>query len=220
MRAAAFALRRLALPSTLRGTAILSGTSAPMMRHWRTALVCSSLLAIAGGCSSQQSLLPQPGTNPPAIETGTAAVQLSDHGPADASFVVSGEPTEIYAVVARGALGCWMGADGPLKRSHIFQAEAAPPVRGGAAEISLHERDANLPDQRGVRAFRVSLSQTAGGTRVVVAAPKIQADFAQAMIRDVQAWAGHGQGCQLRAVAPPPPTPAPAPKVAKGKPTR
>lgn len=186
-----------------------------MMRHRQTARVCMLLLGMTGGCS-QQSLLPQPGGNVPPLETGSAQ---QDQGSSIANFVVPGDPTDIYSELARGALGCWMGADGPLKRTHIFQAEAAPPARGGAAEIALHEREAAAPDQRGVRAFKVSLSQTAGGTRVVVAAPKMQADFAQAMVRDVQTWASHGQGCQLRVIAPPPP-PAPAPKVAKGKTTR
>lgn len=194
------------------------GNLASVMRLPRTAYVSAILLGVTGGCS-QQSLLPQPGGNAPPLETGSAVGPAPDLGVVVASYVVSGEPTEVYSEVARGALACWMGADGPLKRSHIFQAEAAPPARGGAAEITLHERDATLPDQRGVRAFRVSLAQTAGGTRVAVSAPKLPPDFTQAMAGDVQTWANHGQGCQLRTVAPPP-APVPAPKVAKGKTAR
>jgi len=52
-----------------------------------------------------------------------------------------GHARALYELVARGALGCWFGAGGPLKTSHVFQAEAAPPAEGGAAEIVLHERE-------------------------------------------------------------------------------
>jgi len=55
------------------------------------------------------------------------------------------------------SLACWFAASGPLKETHIFHADAAPPSRGGDVEIVLHERDTSLRDQRGARALRIAL---------------------------------------------------------------
>jgi hypothetical protein len=108
-------------------------------------------------------------------------------------------------------LNCWFGAEGPLKASHVFQAQAEPPATGGAAEIIVHERDVALRDQRGPRAYRISFAVEAAGVRVGVAALKFEPPVAQAMARDVESWAKGGTGCELRKIMPPP-----APPVAKG----
>ena len=102
---------------------------------------------------------------------------------------LAGTPTEVYALVAGGALRCWFGADGPLKATHVFHAEAAPPAEGGAAEIVLHERDPSLRDQRGPRAFRVSFAGDPGGVRVGITTIKIAAPLSELMVRDVAVWA-------------------------------
>lgn len=189
-----------------------------MTRRWHIAALCTIGITALGGCSQQ--LLPQPGAATPSGETASLPAPPVEAGPGDMAFTVSADATEVYSLVARGALNCWFGAEGPLKATHAFQAEAAPPAQGGAATIVLQERDVTLPDQRGVRAFRVSLTPGGGGTQVVTAASKIQPHYAAAMMRDVEVWARGGQGCQLRVVAPPPPKPVPPPRVAKGKATR
>jgi len=117
--------------------------------------------------------------------------------------MVSGTPTEVYALVARGILGCWFGADGPLKGSHVFQAEADPPAKGGGAEVVLHERDHSLPDQRGSRAYRISFAREAGGVLVGMSALRFEAALAQAMAKDVEGWAKGDAGCRMRALLPP-----------------
>jgi hypothetical protein len=126
-------------------------------------------------------------------------------------LMAQGTPTEVYALVAHGALRCWFGADGPLKATHIFHADAASPTEGGAAEIVLHVRDGTFSDQRGARAFRVSMRSDGGSVRVGITNLKMPEAMGQAMRNDVETWARGGEGCQARALgatAPKPATPA------------
>jgi hypothetical protein len=154
----------------------------------------------AGACSSAN--LPQLPTGSAPVETGAVVAGPAEAAPYETTSIVRGTPTEAYALVAGGALRCWFGADGPLKATHVFHAEAAPPAEGGAAEIVLHERDPAFRDQRGARAFRVSLAADPGGVRVGVTVIKIAAPLSELMVRDVAAWAGGGAGCQARALRP------------------
>lgn len=147
------------------------------------------------------------------VETG--AVPSPAAAPAEISTIVPGTPTEVYTRVARGALRCWFGANGPLKATHIFNAEAAPPSDGGVAEIVLHERDVALRDQRGARAFRISIVGEGGGVHVGMTPIKIGAPLAEPMVRDVETWAQGGSGCQAGALGPPAPTAAAPAKSAK-----
>jgi hypothetical protein len=171
---------------------------------------------LAGGCSANgmptlQSLLPPP------TETSSLATPAT---PFETSVVASGTPTGVFAQVAQGVLGCWFGADGPLKASYIYRAEAEPPAKGGEAEIVVHERDLTQRDLRGPRAYRISFASELGGVRVTSAALKLELKLAQAMARDVEKWAQEGSkagtGCELRALLPPPSVVAKATKPAKG----
>jgi hypothetical protein len=146
---------------------------------------------------------------------------LSD---ASLTFAAAGSPADVYVLVARGAMSCWFGATGPLRRSHVFMAEVDPPAKGGAALVTLHEKDVSLPDQRGVRAFQVAMRTAPAGTEVTVATPKISPEIAEAMKQDVQLWARGKTSCELSTIlAPTPiaqiPQPAPRPKAAS-KPVR
>lgn len=177
------------------------------------------LAALAGGCSAKgvptlQSLLPPP--------TETSSVATPAH-PYETSVLASGSPTGVFTQVAQGVLGCWFGADGPFKTSHVYRAEAEPPAKGGQAEIVIHERDASVRDLRGPRAYRISFASEHGGVRVVAAALKLELKLAEAMAHDVEKWAkagarGGSADCQVRALFPPPPPPvvAKATKPAKG----
>ncbi|MFZ0849215.1 MAG: hypothetical protein WAO08_08435, partial [Hyphomicrobiaceae bacterium] len=104
---------------------------------------------------------------------------------------------------ARGALNCWLGVAGPLRATHVFAAEAAPPNQGGAAEIVLHERDPSFRDQRGPRALRVSFEQAQGGVRVVLSNLRLAVALAQAMAGDAAAWAKGASGCRAQEVREP-----------------
>jgi hypothetical protein len=173
------------------------------------------LLASLGGCASGDLKtllpLPLPPTTGTTDKTGSLATPPT---PYERAAVVAGTPTDVYALVGRGVLNCWFGAGGPLKASHVYQAEAEPPSKGGTAEIVIHERDTTLRDQRGTRAYRIAFASEAGGTRVAMTTLRFEGAAAQAMAKDVEDWAKGGAGCQLRAVlAPPPP---PSSKTAKG----
>jgi hypothetical protein len=174
------------------------------------------LHAILAGCTptTLPGLLGPP--LPESDKTGPTQPEnlASSSGPHEASAIVPGSPTQVYALVARGALGCWFSPGGPLKASHVFRAEAEPPAKGGGAEILIHERDRSFRDQRGVRAYRIAFASEITGVRIDMTALKFEAARAQAMAKDVETWAKGGSSCQLRALVPPP---APAKgKVVKG----
>ena len=181
------------------------------------AMAFTVLLAIgAGACSSAN--LPQLPAGSAPVETGAVASGPAEAAPFETTTIAPGTPTEVYALVAGGALRCWFGAGGPLKASHVFHAEAAPPAQGGAAEIVLHERDPSLRDQRGPRAFRVAFTGDPGGVRVGITTIKVAAPLSELMVRDVVVWASGGAGCQARALSPAPPqSAAPAQKSDKTK---
>ena len=163
----------------------------------------------AGACTSSSAPTLTSGREPP-IETGShCRIWPSGQAPVETAIIVPGTPTEVYALVARGALGCWFGANGPLKATHVFHAEAAPPSQGGQAEIVLHERDVSLRDQRGARAFRVKFASDAAGVRVGITVVKIAPALAEPMVQDVAVWArgrsgmsGGGAGPAGNAAAP------------------
>ena len=121
--------------------------------------------------------------------------------------MAKGTPTEVYELVARGALGCWLGPGGPLKASHVFHAQAKPPAEGGAAEIVLHERDPAYSDQRGPRAFHVTFVRAPAGAKVEVTNIKMMPTLGAAMAKDVETWAAGGKGCEVRILYPPQPIP-------------
>ena len=99
------------------------------------------MLAIgAGACSSAN--LPQLPASPDALETGAVGSGHPEGAPVETAVVVPGTPTEIYTLVAGGALRCWFGADGPLKATHVFHAEAAPPAEEFAAPQDEAEMEA------------------------------------------------------------------------------
>jgi hypothetical protein len=157
------------------------------------------LHAVGSGCvsSSLPSLLP-PSSEP--TNTGNPVVSS---GPYETATIVPGTPTQVYTLVARGVLGCWFGAGGPLETGYVFHAEAEPPAKGGAAEIVIHERDTSFRDRRGPQAYRAAFASEIGGVRVGMTARKFEAKLAQAMARDVETWARGNAGCQLRALLPP-----------------
>ena len=187
------------------------------MVGWRYIAGAAALAGIAGACSSATApQLPAGGATvePPVVAKPSASAA---DPPPGTTVMAKGRPTEIYELVARGVLGCWLGGTGPLKASHVFHAEAAPPAAGGAAEIVLHERDASFRDQRGARAFQVAFASAPAGAQVGIANIKMASAVGEAMTKDVESWAGGGTGCHLRVVLPPPPPPAPPPDTGKAK---
>jgi hypothetical protein len=197
------------------------------------ALAAAALLAGCGGPNVRlQDLLSLPAPAETAGEPGakngteTAVTTGPESAPETASLsarpephetsaLVSGTPTGVFAEVARGALGCWFAADGPLKATHIYRAEAEPPAKGGDAEIVIHERDASMRDLRGPRAYRIAFVAEVTSVRVTMTALRLEPKLAQAMALDVGSWARGKESCRLRAVLPPPPVASKASKASK-----
>jgi hypothetical protein len=175
----------------------------------RTAVAVILMSALgAGGCTSATA--PQLPAGPGSMQTAALiepSLPAAGAEPAGTTIMAKGTPTEIYELVARGALGCWLGPDGPLTTSHIFHAEAKPPAEGGAAQIVLHERDSTYSDQRGSRAFRVTFARAGAGAKVEITNVKLIPTLGAAMATDVETWAAGGKGCEARLLYPPPPTP-------------
>ena len=176
-----------------------------MSRRWQAVIVMLAPAALAG-CGQTLSLPPPPTTASPSETKSTPPPIGRDMPASDYKFTAAGQPVDIYTLVARGALTCWFGLDGPLKPTHVFTAEAAPPANGGQAEIVILERDVSRPDQRGARAFQVVFATKPAGTEVEIATQRMTVEVSQAMKQDVETWARGQPGCELRKLlAPPPP---------------
>lgn len=98
-------------------------------------------------------------------------------------------PVEIYSRIARSALICWFGAQGGLKKSHIFHADVAPDSAGGGAEIIVHERDDTAENPRSFRAYRIAIAPAAGGSEVAAQNLRMPVDVGREMGADVIRWA-------------------------------
>lgn len=114
---------------------------------------------------------------------------------------VVGTPTEVYTRVARGALTCWFGTNGPLKGTHIFNADAEPPHKGGRAEIIIHERDLQAPSPRGLKAYRIQIAPDGERTTIAVENLKLAKPLGEVMEQDVRRWGTGEIGCRETAPA-------------------
>jgi hypothetical protein len=204
-----------------RSSTLIRVTRVAGMRPYRFVLMCT-LAAGGSGCTSSSP--PTLTSAPASIETGAIAESgsgqpSSNQSSFERTIIVPGTPTDVYALVARGALGCWFASNGPLKATHVFRADAAPPSQGGQAEIVLYERDVSMRDQRGARAFQVKFANDAARVRVDMIVLRIGPPLAEPMLQDVEVWAGGGAGCQTRALSPPEAA-APLPPSAKTKTSR
>lgn len=109
--------------------------------------------------------------------------------------VHSEPPVEIYSRIARGALMCWFGSQGSLKKTHIFHADVAPEARGGGAEIVVHERDNAAENPRSFKAYTVVITPAAGGASLTAQSLRMPLDVAQEMHADVLRWAKGKSEC-------------------------
>ncbi len=144
-------------------------------------LIC----ALAGGCASNPLSLP-----PLPASIGAEGASLS---------VQADAPVDVYARVARGALRCWFGAEGSLKKTHVFHAKVDPPASGGGAEIVVHTRDADtgVAGYAALRAYRVSMTPAAGGTLVEMQNVRFPEPQGADMNRDVARWLGGKEDCSV-----------------------
>ncbi len=142
---------------------------------------------------------------------------------APAEAAPKGSATELYTKVARGAVGCWFGAAGPLKKDYIYHAEADAPSRGGKAEITIHNRDLGHANPRGPKAYLIKIDPK-DETSAAIATEnlKMPEPMAAMMDTDVNRWSRGDAGCAGKSTAagwspeaPPAPAAAPAKPDAK-----
>jgi hypothetical protein len=105
------------------------------------------------------------------------------------------KPIDLYSKIARGALTCWFGSHGSLKKAHIFHAEAAPEHSGGAVEIVIHERDQGAPSPRALRTYRVTITALPSGSRMVAENLKMPDAIAKDMRADLDRWSKGDSSC-------------------------
>lgn len=111
------------------------------------------------------------------------------------------EPSEIYSRIARGAMACWFAPSGPLKQTHVFHADVAPPSENAGAEIVIHERDRAAPSPLSLRAYKISIARTPEGTAVAGQNLKLPEPLATTMAEDIRRWAGGKLDCSANTPA-------------------
>ena len=173
-----------------------------MLRRITIAMTAILATIALSGCESV-------GLNPAELAAGAVAAlpELPDitpeeeataqSGPVQSSKAPVGAPTEVYARIARGMLTCWLGANGPLRKTHVFHAEAAPQSKGGQARIALDERHKKKSAPRGRRSFTVDIRQDGGSDKASVIMRNLNLPPPQArqLQRDVSRWAAAEEGC-------------------------
>ncbi len=122
-----------------------------------------------------------------------------DIGALGTSRTVVGSASELYTRIARGALSCWFGASGTLKEGYVYHAEAEPPSRGGASEITVHVRETQGDRPRGVRAFRVAIKPKGDSAELETTIHKIPEPLGNVLKADVDRWAAGEIGCRADA---------------------
>jgi hypothetical protein len=147
-------------------------------------LVLVAVASLVGGCSGELT-----------TSSLSSPLALSSAPLSSGTGRVSTSATALYTRVARGALVCWFGRGGPLKRDYIYHADAHPPSRGGGADIGIHVRDLAAPSPRGVRAFRVLIAAEGSGATFSIENLKMPEALAARMTRDVERWAIEEAGC-------------------------
>lgn len=162
------------------------------MRLGRAFSLVVLLLSLCAGCSSG-GLTPGGSLEPAGPSATNPLSAVSALIPKTTQIV--GSPTEVYTRVARGVLTCWFGAGGPLKSTHIYNANAEPASKGGQSEIEIFEKDTAAPDPRSLRAFRVEIKTIDGATKVETENVKIAEPLASRLMSDVDRWAADEGGC-------------------------
>lgn len=157
----------------------------------RWAIALCSTAAVTSCSSTDSDLLKSPAGLVTAGAEAMAKVPLPKLDPEPI-----GSPIEIYTRIGRGAGICWFGTHGELKATHIFHAEVAPPSKGGRSEIVIHEKDLNMPNPRGNRAFRVHISPEGDNAALDIENIRFPIEVGQRMTADIRRWARNDLTCQ------------------------
>jgi hypothetical protein len=179
------------------GATACARARAALCRRARLPLGVAVLLLLAACSGSQELLKNSTGAlNAPAalVAKSVDAIASIELPKADSDPI--GTPTEIYTRIAHGAQLCWFGTHGTLKGLYIFHADAAPPSRGGMAEIIIHERDAQMPNPRGNRAFRVQITPAGENASLMIENIRFSIEAGHRMTADVRRWARNDLTCR------------------------
>ncbi len=170
----------------------------------------------AGGCSSTLEAPSWTMPDAPKLPTLDSVAALT----APAEEPPAGSATELYTKVARGAVACWFGANGPLKKDYIYHAEADAPSRGGKAEITIHSRDPSNPNPRGPKAYLIKIDPKDEANAVIATENlKMSGPVAAMMSSDVNRWSRGDTACAGKSTAAGwTPEAPPAPALAPAKP--
>lgn len=155
----------------------------------KLALVALSAL-VATGCASNVSIEQDAAE---AAKTALDAISLPEisTGPPP----IRGTPTEVYRRIAHGAVTCWFGAHGPLRKTHVYHAVAKPPSKGGQARILIHKRDNSLRDKRGARAFAIDVVPAGQTATLEIQNALMGEPRGTEMANDARRWAARLEGC-------------------------
>lgn len=99
-----------------------------------------------------------------------------------------GTPTEVYERVGRGAVTCWFGAKGPLKGTHVYEATADSPHKGGQAEITIRERELTPPSAPAVAGVKPTSAAPGPGKPMAATAEAAGAAASAATPRSIRAF--------------------------------
>lgn len=207
--------RRLTGTPTYRDKVLIIGRQSAVI------LAVIALGVWGGGCSSGGESPSWTMPDAPKFPTLDSVAALT----APAEEPPKGSATELYTKVARGAVGCWFAAAGPLKKDYIYHAEADAPSRGGKAEITIHNRDLSQPNPRGPKAYLIKIDpKDEANATIATENLKMPEPMAEIMAADVNRWTRGDTGCAATAAAagwsPQAPLPAPTavkPAVVKAK---
>ena len=108
---------------------------------------------------------------------------------------IVGSSTEVYERIARGALSCWFGTNGPLKANYVYHADAEPAGKGGKAEIIIHERDRVSDNPKGPRAYRIAITPDGEATTLLFENLKLPEPMSKSMEADARRWGSGAIGC-------------------------
>ena len=155
-------------------------------RRQLRASLATLLTATVAACSGS------PLTLPPV----TASLGPAEPAATPVSIPSATAPVEIYSRIARGALRCWFGPEGSLKKTHVFHGKADPAASGGAAEIAVHTREDG--SSHGVlRAFAVAITPAGDGSLIEAQNVRFPAPQAALMLADVQRWTAGNDDCSV-----------------------
>lgn len=155
----------------------------------------SATAAIAAGLAGAMTVAGCGAQLPSGLATGTLELPKIALPVPEGSPQPKGTPLEVYTRVARGVLTCWLGAHGPLKDTHIFDAESEPERKGGVSRISIHEQSQQRENGLGQQTVLVTISPLMGSANVEIQNFRLPKPQEEAFNTDVRRWAAGDEGC-------------------------